>query len=293
MSSQKETKKKKFSIRSWALKKKKGLPISMVTAYDYSSGKFVDEAGIDTILVGDSMNMVMLGKDSTYSLTMDETIHHCKAVAQGSNRAFLIGDLPFMSYQADVVDAVRNAGRLIKEGQMDAVKLEGGKRMAAQVSAIVAAGIPVVGHIGLTPQSLSALGGYRIQGKTSEQAMVLYEDALALQEAGCFAIVLESIPVPVATEITKRLSIPTIGIGAGSGCDGQVLVYHDILGLFDDFMPRFVKQYANLKPIILEALSSFHEDVENRAFPAEEHTYPMKDEEKGRFMKEINQHDIF
>lgn len=293
MSSQKNTKQKKFTVRSWALKKKKNIPISMVTAYDYSSAKYVDEAGIDTILVGDSMNMVMLGEDSTYSLTMDQTIHHCKAVKAGSSRAFIVGDLPFMSYQADIVEAVKNAGRLLKEGKVDGVKLEGGKRMAAQVRAIVNAGIPVVGHIGLTPQSLSQLGGYRIQGKTSADALALYDDALALQEAGCIAIVLESVPVTVATEITERLDIPTIGIGAGAGCDGQVLVYHDLLGIFDDFTPRFVRRYANLKPLILEALESFHTDVEARAFPGEEHVYLMKDDEKTKFLSEINQHDVF
>lgn len=293
MSAQKETKLKKFTVRSWRLRKKKKIPISMVTAYDYSSSKYADEAGIDTILVGDSVNMVVLGQDSTASLTMDEEIHHCKAVAAGAKRAFLIGDLPFMSYQADPVEAVRNAGRLIKEGRMDGVKLEGGKRVVEQVRRIVAAGIPVIGHIGLTPQTLSELGGYRIQGKSSDDAMRLYEDALALQEAGCIAIVLESIPAPVATEISERLEIPTVGIGAGSGCDGQVLVYHDLLGLFDDFTPRFVRRYANLKPLILDALRAYHEDVTKREFPAEEHTYPMKDEEKEKFIQEINQYDIF
>ncbi len=293
MSSQKETKLKKFTIRSWAIKKKKNIPISMVTAYDYSSAKYVDEAGVDTILVGDSVNMVVLGEDSTYSLTMDQTIHHCKAVKAGSNRAFVVGDMPFMSYQADVVEAVKNAGRLLKEGKVDAVKLEGGKRMVPQVQAIVNAGIPVLGHIGLTPQTLSQLGGYRIQGKTSADAITLYDDALALQEAGCFGVVLESVPETVATEISNRLEIPTIGIGAGAGCDGQVLVYHDLLGIFDDFTPRFVRRYANLKPIITDALQAYHADVEARAFPAEEHIYQMKDEEKSKFLSEINQHDIF
>ncbi|MEM8858544.1 MAG: 3-methyl-2-oxobutanoate hydroxymethyltransferase [Chloroflexota bacterium] len=272
---------------SWASKKSKKEPISMMTAYDYSSAKYVDEAGIDAILVGDSVNMVVLGQESTVSLTLDEIIHHCKAVANGAQRAFLVGDMPFLTYQADPIDAIKNAGRLIKEGQMEAVKLEGGRRMAPTVEKIVSAGIPVMGHIGLTPQSISQLGGYRIQGKKAEDAMNLVEDALALQDAGCFSIVLESVPTYVAESISNRLKIPTIGIGAGSGCDGQVLVYHDLLGVFDDFTPRFVKQYANLKPIIVEALKSYYQDVSNRSFPAVEHSYEMKEEEKILFKKAL------
>ncbi|MEM9774037.1 MAG: 3-methyl-2-oxobutanoate hydroxymethyltransferase [Chloroflexota bacterium] len=291
MSAQIDTKVKKFSVISWGLKKKRKQPISMMTAYDYPSAKYVDEAGIDAILVGDSVNMVVLGQESTVTLAIDEIIHHCKAVAAGANRSFLVGDMPFMTYQADPIEAVKNAGRLLKEGGMDAVKLEGGKRIAPTVEKIVAAGIPVMGHIGLTPQSISQLGGYRIQGKKATDALNLLEDAMALQAAGCFSIVLESVPTIVANEISKRLSIPTIGIGAGSGCDGQVLVYHDVLGVFDDFTPRFVKKYAELKPIIIKALKAYNEDVSNRAFPAQEHTYSMKEEEKKRFIEGLQKLD--
>lgn len=289
MSAQKESKVKKFSIISWRLKKKRNQPISMMTAYDYSSAKYVDESGIDAILVGDSVNMVMLGQDNTTTLTMDEMVHHCKAVATGAKRSFLVGDMPFMTYQADPIEAIKNAGRLLKEGRMDAVKLEGGARIATTVGKIVSAGIPVMGHIGLTPQSISQLGGYRIQGKKADDALNLLHDALALQAAGCFSIVLESVPTVVADEISKRLQIPTIGIGAGAGCDGQILVYHDVLGVFDDFTPRFVKKYAELKPIIIEALTAYHEDVMNRAFPAQEHTYNMKEEEKEKFIDALQQ----
>ena len=287
MSSQTKKSIKKVTVKTWALRKKKNVPITMMTAYDYPSAKYVDEAGIDAILVGDSVNMVVLGQDSTVSLTMDEIVHHCKAVSVGSNRSFLIGDMPFMSYQADAVEAIKNAGRLLKEGGMDAVKVEGGAQLAPTVKRIVEAGIPVMGHIGLTPQSISQLGGYRIQGKKSDGAIKLLQDAVALQEAGCFSIVLESVPTLVGTEISRRLTIPTIGIGAGSGCDGQVLVFHDVLGLYDDFTPRFVKKYAQLKPMILEALSSYREEVISRSFPAEEHTYQMSDEESENFMQEL------
>lgn len=287
MSSQNNSKIKKFTVKTWAFRKKRNIPITMMTAYDYSSAKYVDEAGIDTILVGDSVNMVVLGRESTVSLTMDEIIHHCKAVAAGSNRSFLIGDMPFMTYQADPVDAVKNAGRLLKEGGMDAVKVEGGAHLAPTIRRIVDAGIPVIGHIGLTPQTISQLGGYRIQGKKADSAIKLLEDALALQKAGCFSIVLESVPAVVGTEISKRLTIPTIGIGAGSGCDGQVLVFHDVLGLYDDLSPRFVKKYAKLKPLILEAIADYREEVTARTFPAKEHTYEMKDEEIEAFLNRL------
>lgn len=261
--------------------------LTMLTAYDYSSAMLVDQAEIDMILVGDSLAMVMLGHESTVSLTMDEMIHHCKAVARGARHSFLIGDLPFMSYQADKAEAVRNAGRLLKEGQMEAVKLEGGQQMAETIEAIVRAGIPVMGHIGLTPQSVSQLGGYRVQGRTAVDAARLLQDALALQEAGCFSIVLEAIPAPVAAVITEKVAIPTIGIGAGTGCDGQVLVYHDILGLFDRFVPKFVRQYANVHQVILEALTAFSTEVRDGRFPTGEHTYPMDDSELQAFLKEL------
>lgn len=228
------------------------------------------------ILVGDSLGMVVLGYDSTVPVTMEEMLHHCRAVARGANRAFLVGDMPFMSYQADTAEAVRNAGRLLKEGRMDGVKLEGGREMAATITAIVNAGIPVQGHIGLTPQTISKLGGYRVQGKTAASAAELLDDALALEEAGCFSIVLEAVPAVVADRITARLSIPTIGIGAGSGCDGQVLVFHDILGLYDALQPRFVKEYVNLRQAIIEAFRTYDREVKARQFPQDEHTYEMK-----------------
>jgi 3-methyl-2-oxobutanoate hydroxymethyltransferase len=280
---------KKISILDLQKRKEQHVPLTMLTAYDYSSGLLVDQAEIDMILVGDSLAMVMLGLDSTVSVTMEEMLHHCRAVARGAKYAFLVGDMPFMSYQVEVAEAVRNAGRFLKEAGMDSVKLEGGSRMAATVQAIVQAGIPVMGHIGLTPQTVSQLGGFgRVQGKTAVTAHHLLEDALALQGAGCFAIVLEAIPAPVAAVITQRLYIPTIGIGAGANCDGQVLVYHDMLGLFDRFRPKFVKQYANVGETVVSALSTFRDEVVNGRFPTEEHSYPMKAEEVEAFMNSLD-----
>jgi 3-methyl-2-oxobutanoate hydroxymethyltransferase len=270
---------KKVSILAIQEKKERGEPLIMLTAYDYSSALLVDKAGIDLILVGDSLAMVMLGLESTVSITMDEMLHHCRAVARGTKSAFLVGDMPFMSYQADRAEAVRNAGRFLKEAGMEAVKLEGGQEIAATVSAIVEAGIPVMGHIGLTPQSISKLGGYRVQGKTAADAKRLLNDALALEKAGCFSLVLEAVPAPVAEIISQSLRIPTIGIGAGIGCDGQVLVYHDLLGLFDRFKPKFVRQYADVGQVISEALAAFAEEVTTGRFPAEEHTYKIDEEE--------------
>jgi 3-methyl-2-oxobutanoate hydroxymethyltransferase len=278
---------KKVTVLTIQQKKERREPITMLTAYDYSSAQLVDEAGIDMILVGDSLAMVMLGMDSTVPLTMEEMLHHCRAVARGAKQSFLIGDLPFMSYQADQVEAVRNAGRIIKEGNMEAVKLEGGQEMAETIAAIVRAGIPVMGHIGLTPQSISKLGGYRVQGKTADHAGRLLKDALALERAGCFSIVLEAIPAPVAAVISEKLHIPTIGIGAGPNCDGQVLVYHDTLGLFDKFTPRFVRQYADVRQVILQALTEFSNDVAKGAFPAEEHTFAIDEDELQAFMKKV------
>lgn len=262
-------------------------PLTMLTAYDYSSAQLVDGAEIDIILVGDSLGMVMMGLDSTVSVTMTEMLHHCRAVARGAQYAFLVGDMPFMSYQVSPAEAVRNAGRFLQEAGMDSVKLEGGQEMAATVQAIVTAGIPTMGHIGLTPQTLSMLGGYRIQGKTAIAARRLLDDALALEAAGCFAIVLEAMPAPVATAITDRLTIPTIGIGAGSGCDGQVLVYHDLLGLFDQLQPRFVKQYAPLGDVIRQALATYRDEVVEKRFPADEHTYPMNDDQLDAFVQSL------
>ena len=274
----------KVNILNLQKKKDNHSPITMVTAYDYSSAGLVDRAEIDTILVGDSLGMVMQGHDSTLPVTMDEMIYHCRMVARGAKRAFLIGDMPFLSYQADIRDAVLNAGRFLKEAGMDAVKLEGGIEQVPAIRAIVNAGIPVMGHIGLTPQSVSKLGGYRIQGKSADAASQLLKDALALEQAGCFALVLEAVPGPVGTVISQRLRIPTIGIGAGAGCDGQVLVYHDLVGLFDRFQPRFVKQYANTGEIILGALNSFRQEVEGRQFPGEAHIYEMDQQELDAFL---------
>ncbi len=273
---------KKITILDLQDKKKLGQPLTMVTAYDYSSAMLVDKAEMDMILVGDSLGMVMLGYDSTVPVTMDQMLHHSQAVARGARFAFLIGDMPFGSYETEPAAAVRNAVRFLKEGGMDAVKLEGGREMVATIEAIVKAGIPVMGHIGLTPQSLSKLGGYRVQGKTAESALSLLQDALALQAAGCFAIVLEAIPASVATLITERLTIPTIGIGAGAGCSGQVLVYHDMLGLFDKLQPRFVKKFADVGEAIERALAAYRDEVMNGRFPAEAHTYSMPPEEMNK-----------
>lgn len=261
-----------FDIQS---KKEKRKPITMLTAYDYSSAMLVDEAKIDVILVGDSLAMVVLGLETTVPVTMEEMLHHCRAVARGTRRALLVGDMPFMSYQADVAEAVRNAGRFLKEAGMECVKLEGGREITATVKAIVDSGIPVMGHIGLTPQSVSKLGGYRVQGKTATDAKRLLDDAILLEKAGCFSIVLEAVPASIAEIISQKLHIPTIGIGAGPGCDGQVLVYHDLIGMFDRFKPKFVKQYTNVRQDILEAILTFAKDVDEGHFPAIEHTYPI------------------
>ncbi len=278
---------KKVTILDLQRKKDNKQPITMLTAYDFTGATLVDKAEIDVILVGDSLGMVMLGYDSTVPVTMAEMLHHCRAVARGTQLAFTVGDMPFLSYQADMAEAVRNAGLFLKEGGMDSVKLEGGREMVPVIEAISRAGIPVMGHIGLTPQSQSKLGGYRVQGKTAVSAHNLLQDALALEAAGCFSLVLEAVPEPVAAAISQKLAIPTIGIGAGAGCDGQVLVYHDLLGLFDRLQPRFVKQYANLGQAALEAFVAFREDVVNGRFPAAEHTYPMPEEEEAEFRRMI------
>jgi 3-methyl-2-oxobutanoate hydroxymethyltransferase len=253
--------------------------LTMVTAYDYAMAVWVDRSGIDMVLVGDSLAMVMLGHEDTLSVTMEEMLHHTKAVARAVQRALVIGDMPFMSYQASIEQAVINAGRFLKEGRAQAVKLEGGASVIDQIRAIVSAGIPVQGHIGLTPQSIAQLGGFRVQGKTAEAAKRLIDDALALADAGCFSIVLEAIPAPIAERITDAVPIPTIGIGAGANCDGQVLVLHDMVGLFDRFVPRFVKQYDLLGQRMLKALEQFKQEVENGIFPGPEHTFSMPEEE--------------
>jgi len=273
----------KVRIPDISNKKARREPITVLTAYDYPLALACERAGIDIILVGDSYGMVVLGYESTVPVSMNEMIIACKAVSRGARSALLVGDMPFMSYQADVAEAVRNAGRFLKEGGMDAVKLEGGSEAATAVRVITGAGIAVMGHVGLTPQSISKLGGYRTQGATAEAARRLLNDALALQEAGCFSIVLEKVPDRVAEVVSRRLIIPTIGIGAGPGCDGQVLVIHDLLGLFDRFTPPFVRKYAELHREIASALTAYKTDVETRAFPGPEHSYTMADDEWEKF----------
>lgn len=282
----------KFTLPDLKAKNEQGAAITMVTAYDYPSALLADRAEMDLILVGDSLAMVVLGLESTVAVTMDEMLHHCRAVARGARYAHLVGDMPFLSYQISDLEAVRNAGRFLKESGMDSVKLEGGRTAARTVESIVTAGIPVMGHIGLTPQSVSMLGGYRVQGRDAQTAIRLVDDARALQEAGCYALVLEAIPAPVAKAITDRVEIPTIGIGAGVDCDGQVLVYHDLLGMFDRFRPSFVKKYANLSEQIVEALSAFREDVAQRRFPGSEHAYTMDDEALADFYERLADREI-
>ncbi len=276
---------KKVTIPALHAKKQRGEPVTMITAYDYPGALAVDEAGVDLILVGDSLGMVVLGYDSTVPVTMDEMISHTAAVKRGTKYAHIVGDMPFLSYQADAHEAIRNAGRFLKEGGADSVKLEGGTPMAPIVKAIVDAGIAVMGHIGLTPQSASKLGGYRVQGKTASAAQQLLDDALALQEAGAYAIVLETTPDRVSEFVSKQLSIPTIGIGGGVGCDGQVLVFHDLLGYFDRFVPRHNKRYANIKPIIVDAVKQYVAEVHTRAFPTADNSFGIDDAEFEAFVQ--------
>ncbi len=270
---------KKNTINYLFEKRETGKKISMITAYDYPTARLVDQAEMDTVLVGDSLAMVVLGYDSTVPVTMDEMIHHCKAVRRGTEKSFIIGDMPFLSYQVSVEKAVENAGRFIKEAGCEAVKLEGGTEMVPVVEAIVNAGIPVCGHIGLTPQSATKLSGFKVQGKDAESARELVRAARALEKAGAFMIVLECIPDLVAERITREVDMITIGIGAGKFCDGQVLVYHDLVGLFERFTPKMVKQYVNLAPQIREALVQYKNEVENGEFPGPEHTFAMNVEE--------------
>ncbi|MBM3155655.1 MAG: 3-methyl-2-oxobutanoate hydroxymethyltransferase [Chloroflexi bacterium] len=255
--------------------KQKGEKISMLTAYDYSTAKLIDEAGIPLILVGDSLGMVVLGYGSTIPVTMDEMIHHTKAVVRGAAKALIVGDMPFMTYQVSVEDALRNAARFMQEGGAQAVKLEGGEIMAETVKKIVSYGIPVMGHIGLTPQSIHQLGGFKVVGKTPEAAVRMLNDAVALDEAGAFAIVLECVPEPLSKLITERVSVPTIGIGAGKFCDGQVQVISDLLGLYTDFVPKHAKQYARLFEIIKKATADYIAEVKAGTFPTEKQSYPM------------------
>jgi 3-methyl-2-oxobutanoate hydroxymethyltransferase len=253
--------------------------LTEMTAYDHPTALWVDQSGIEMILVGDSLAMVVLGHEDTLSVTMDEMLHHTRAVARTAKNALVIGDMPFLSYQVSVEQAVLNAGRFIKEARAQAIKLEGGRRVVPQIKAIVDAQIPVQGHLGLTPQSSAAFGGFKVQGKTAEAAKELIEDAQALTEAGCFSIVLEGIPSPIAAMVTEAITIPTIGIGAGPDCDGQVLVIHDLLGLFERFTPKFVKQYAKLARPVRDALATFKEEVERGIFPGPEHGFAIDDQE--------------
>lgn len=258
--------------------KENGEKITMLTAYDYSMAKLIDEAGINMILVGDSLGMVMLGYEDTLSVTMEDMIHHTAAVARGVSDALVVADMPFMSYQTSVYDAVYNAGRLMKEGRAQAVKLEGGREFAEHIRAITNASIPVVAHLGLTPQSLNAFGGFKVQGKSEDAARKLVEDAKAVEEAGAVAVTLECVPAKLAELISKQLRIPTIGIGAGAGCDGQVLVYQDMLAMFGGFKPKFVKQFAEIGTMMKEAFQKYSEEVKSGAFPAAEHTFKIDDD---------------
>jgi 3-methyl-2-oxobutanoate hydroxymethyltransferase len=282
-----EAERTKNTTRLFRQKKKDGEPLTMLTAYDYPTALAVDRAGIDAILVGDSLGMVVLGYPNTLPVTMEDMLHHCRAVSRGAQYALLIGDMPFMSYQVSVEQAVANAGRFLQEAGMDAIKLEGGAERAEAVRQIVAAGIPVMGHLGLTPQSVNTLGGFRPQARTSSAARKLIDDAFALEEAGAFSIVLESVPARLAEWISKELSVPTIGIGAGIGCDGQVLVTHDLLGLFDRFTPKFVKQYASMHKVMGEAFTGFKSEVEARSFPTDEHSVTMKEENWAALMEDL------
>lgn len=255
--------------------KQKGEKIAMLTAYDYSTAKIVDEAGIPLVLVGDSLGVVMLGYESTIPVTMEEMLHHTKAVVRGTKHALIVGDMPFMTYHVSVEDAMRNAGRFIQETGCQAVKMEGGVNVAEKVRRVVQCGIPVMGHIGLTPQSVNQLSGFKIQGKTPEAAKRLLQDALALEEAGAFAVVIETVPAQLSALITQRLSIPTIGIGAGAGCDGQVQVINDMLGSFSDFVPKHAKQYAKLTEVIGKAVADYAQEVKTGTFPTEKQSFSM------------------
>jgi len=292
MSTTPATARKKVTVHTLRAKKERSEPITMLTAYDYPTALAVDRAGTDVILVGDTLGMVVLGYRDTLAVTMDDMLHHCRAVSRGAERRHLVGDMPFMSYRVSKSETLRNAGRLLQEGRMDAVKLEGGREVATAVEAIVAAGIPVMGHLGLTPQSVNRLGGWKAQGKSAEAARRLLEDALVLENAGCYAIVLEAIPDRVAALVTERLKIPTIGTGAGARCDGQVLVTHDMLGLFDDFTPRFVKRYAELHAQMTRAFRDYVADVTAHRFPAAEHAYAIKEEEFEALLESLKDESV-
>ena len=265
----------RVTIRDLREMKRRGEKIPMITAYDYTAAQLVERAGIPLILVGDSLGQVMLGYDSTVPVSMDDMVHHVKAAVRGTARAHVVGDMPFLSYHADDSDAVRNAGRLLKEGGAQSVKLEGGQERAETVSRLALSGIPVMGHIGLTPQAVNQLGGYRVQGKSLKDAVRLMEDARALEEAGAYALVLECVPAPLARMISERVEIPTIGIGAGAGCDGQVQVFHDLLGLYSDFKPKHARRYAELGDAIIGSTADYMRDVQAGAFPTDAESYTL------------------
>jgi len=275
-------------IQNYTEMKKNGEKISMVTAYDYYAAKLAEEAGIDLMLVGDSLGMVFQGQENTLPVTVEEIIYHTKAVKRGAKESFIVADLPFMSFQLGVKDALATAGKIIKETGAQAVKLEGGKRVVPQIKAMVEAGIPVLGHLGLTPQSVNQMGGFKLQGGKKEAALAMIDDALALQEAGAFAVVLETIPGQLAEIITERLTIPTIGIGAGLNCDGQVLVIHDLLGIDNNFIPKFARKYADLNSIIKKALHNYINDVKEKKFPADSESFQINKETLAEIRDELN-----
>ena len=268
----------KKTVTTLQQQKLEGRKISMLTCYDYTTACLMEAAGVDTVLIGDSLGMTMLGYDDTLPVTMEDMIHHTRAVSRGLKNTFLIADMPFLSYQTSIYDAVMNAGRLMKEGHAQAVKLEGGAKVCEQIEAITKADIPVVAHLGLTPQSVNAFGGFKVQGKNEAQAKQILEDALAVEKAGAFMVVLECIPEKLATLITKRLTIPTIGIGAGAGCDGQVHVYQDMLGMFEGIKPKFVKQFAQIGKEMKDAFSAYDKAVKGGSYPAKEHSFGIDDE---------------
>lgn len=277
----------KVTIQDVQEAKQKGRKLVMVTAYDYPFGLLADQAGVDIVLVGDSLGMVVMGLEGTVEVTMDDMIHHIRAVVRGCKMPLVVGDMPFMSYNTSIRDAIINAGRLMKEGGCDVVKLEGGVDFAPTVQAIVKAGIPVMGHIGLTPQTASALGGFKMQGRDSAAARQIIEDARALQSAGVFSIILEAVPAPLGKLVAGAVEVPVIGIGAGVDVDGQVLVTHDMLGLFDKFVPKFVKQYCQIRTTILEAMGAYKEDVQQGVFPGPEHSFKMPQETLEQLKKEL------
>ncbi|MBU6423113.1 MAG: 3-methyl-2-oxobutanoate hydroxymethyltransferase [Chloroflexi bacterium] len=280
---------KKVTVPEIVQMKRDGRKIAMMTAYDVAFARLVDQAGMDIILVGDSLGMVMLGYPTTVPVTMDDMVRHAAAVSRGAKRALLVGDMPFGSYQAGRDDAVRNASRFLKEAGMDAVKLEGGKEAAETVRALVESGIAVMGHVGLTPQRVAQFGGFKVQAKSADAARALIDDCVALERAGCFSIVIESVPAAVAVLATERVRIPTIGIGGGVGCDGQVLVLHDALGLFGEFKPKFAKRYADLGPIVVEALERYGREVRDGVFPDDEHSFSMKEGERAELERALSE----